>query len=149
MAKRVKRKKGNKQKENTKKILVEDSSELTGELVQFPGVKRDAPDSPAASFKIFAEQLQAGNLITAGSVLGTLLDIGPTRGIAAASHFADLCAKEGPQVVVRLQQIRHDLNAGKWNDALIAVMELFDLHGPIAVKAVKALDEIAKRDRKP
>lgn len=114
-----------------------------GEIIDFPGVRRKTPQSPAASFKTFAEQLQAGNLVTAGTILGNLLDIGPTEGIRAASHFADLCAAKGPQTVARLQQIRYDLNAGKWNDALFAVMELFNIHGPTAVKAVRSLDKIA------
>jgi hypothetical protein len=90
------------------------------------------------SFRTFGLQVQSGDLGGAGSSLAALFNISPERGERCAQHFFSRL-RENPAVMMKAQELRHELAKGNFNESLALLWECFGLQGVESIGVIQAL----------
>ncbi|MBI3466860.1 MAG: hypothetical protein HY000_27925 [Planctomycetes bacterium] len=90
------------------------------------------------SLQLFTRQVQAGDVAAAGRSLAELFDLDETRALACAATFRDELNKS-PDVLLKAFQLRHEIQSGSANSALVLLWECFGLQGMESVGVLQSL----------
>jgi len=90
------------------------------------------------SFQLFTRQVQAGELAAAGRSLAELFELDEARALACVATFlAEL--DKSPEVLLKAAQLRHEIQSGSANSALVLLWECFGLQGMESVGVLQSL----------
>jgi len=93
------------------------------------------------TFQAFAAQIQAGDIVGAGSSLAELFGVDAACGLRCAEVFAERLATQ-PDLFLRATQLRVELATGSWNGSLSLLGECFGLHG---IESLGVLENLKAR----
>jgi hypothetical protein len=97
-----------------------------------------AGQSSPASFQLFTRQVQAGDVTAAGHSLAELFELDEVRALACATTFREEYNKS-PEVLLKAVQLRHEIQSGSANGALVLLWECFGLQGMESVGVLQSL----------
>ena len=104
---------------DTTAVVTADSIRASGAVNALP-----AP----VTFEHFARQVTSDDLEAAGRSLAVLFAIDEERGRRCARTFHEQLARS-PEVISKAMRLRHELQSGSFNSALLLLWECFGLQG--------------------
>ena len=96
----------------------------------------------ASTFRAFAMAIQAGNVVEAGNILSTLLEVSEAAGQLAASYFNSKLEFE-PDLFSDVMEIREEILKGRSNGALFLIDKCFKLNGLEGLQALESMRKLA------
>lgn len=98
----------------------------------FPG------QTSPVSFQLFTRQVQAGDVAAAVRSLAELFELNEARALACVATFSGELDKS-PEVLLKAIQLRHEIQSGSANSALVLLWECFGLQGMESVGVLQSL----------